>query len=468
MPPGSIVLLFGPPAAGKSSLAREVVARYRALGGTPPLIYLGTDPLREMIAGRSFVASIRPSVYEGLRVMAERAARDAHHVLLDGNYLEPGRIRPIQAVARRLGARLLKVLVTCSLDLGLRRNAGRLGSERVPEEYLRAVYARVKAGRRQADLVLDQDPDGPTTILSWLLEAPLEASPPASSCEAMLEEWRREGHGHGLAPGQLLWAAGSPAGEVVLVQDGQLEVLGEQDVVLRELGPGDLAGELSSFDQVPHSATVRARTNCRVVALESGAFRSLLRHYPQLLERVLASLAGRIRSLSTTAGSASVDLLTGLGNRRLLEERFPALCQEALQQQSSLSLALFDIDRFKGINDTYGHQAGDVVLRDLGALMRECLPPPAVCLRYGGDEFVVLMPGMNGPAAHRLMSAFAQRVRETDFVVDQGVWLRATVSVGIASFPEVTKEPEELHRLADEAAYTSKREGRDRVTVFAP
>ncbi len=219
MPPGSIVLLFGPPAAGKSSLAREVVARYRALGGAPPLIYLGTDPLREMIAGRSFVASIRPSVYEGLRVMAERAARDAHQVLLDGNYLEPGRIRPIQTVAQRLGARLLKVLVTCSMDLGLRRNAGRLGSERVPEEYLRAVYARVKAGRRQADLVLDQDPDGPTTILSWLLEAPLESSPSTSNCEAMLEEWRREGHGHGLAAGQILWAAGSTEGAAQNAQD---------------------------------------------------------------------------------------------------------------------------------------------------------------------------------------------------------------------------------------------------------
>ncbi|GMU57914.1 MAG: hypothetical protein AMXMBFR33_70600 [Candidatus Xenobia bacterium] len=466
MPPGSIVLLFGPPAAGKSSLARELVARYRALGGTPPLIYLGTDPLREMIAGRSFVASIRPSVYEGMRVMAERAARDGHHVVLDGNYLEPGRIRPIATLARRLGARLLKVLVTCSLELGLRRNAGRLGTERVPEDYLRQVYARVRAARRQADMVIDQDPGGPSTILSWLLGTPVQ--PDAPACEALLEEWRREGHAHGLAQGQLLWSAGSPAGEVVLVQEGRLEVLGEQEVVLRELGPGDLAGELSSFDQVPHSATVRARTACRVVALESGQFRSLLRHYPQLLEQVLASLAGRIRSLSTTAGSASVDLLTGLGNRRLLEERFPTLCREAVKQKSSLSLALFDIDRFKGINDTYGHQAGDVVLRDLGALMRACLPPPAVCLRYGGDEFVVLMPGLNGEAARLLLTDFARRVRETSFVVDQGVWLRATVSVGIASYPEATKGPEELHRLADEAAYTSKREGRDRVTVYAP
>ncbi len=89
MPPGSIVLLFGPPAAGKSSLARELVARYRALGGTPPLIYLGTDPLREVIAGRSFVASIRPSVYEGMRVMADEATKgpeDLHRLADEAAY----------------------------------------------------------------------------------------------------------------------------------------------------------------------------------------------------------------------------------------------------------------------------------------------------------------------------------------------------------------------------------------------
>jgi diguanylate cyclase (GGDEF)-like protein len=127
---------------------------------------------------------------------------------------------------------------------------------------------------------------------------------------------------------------------------------------------------------------------------------------------------------------------------------------------------LFDVDRFKGINDTYGHHVGDVVLREISQLLRATVPEPGVCLRYGGDEFVVLLPGYDDDAALEVMREFAQRVRDTMMAVEDRVGLRATVSVGVASYPYPVNDTALLFGRADEAAYVSKGEGRDRVTPW--
>lgn len=436
---GSIVLLYGPPAAGKSSLAREVLRRFRALG--QPLLYLGTDSLRETVSGHRYIASVRPTIYEGLLAMTEAAARSGHHVLVDGNYLEEAHRRALLEGLQ--GFPVLKVLVHCPLEVGLRRNAGRVSSERVPEDYLRQVYARVPGAVADADMVLDTpDSEAALGILRWLLGY----EPPASSFN---DEWSRQAAVVSLQAGETVWQAGGTSCQVMLLLEGELEVVRE-GVVINRLGPGELAGELSSLDGHPHSATVRAAGPARVAVLESDEFRSLLRRHPELLDLVMLGMVARIRNLSQAATAACLDVLTGLSNRRILEERLP----------EARSLALFDVDRFKSINDTFGHQAGDHVLQEVGRLLRE-LGPDVVPIRLGGDEFVVLFPHDAAQALER-MEAFVARIRLTEFEVQPGCTLRITVSVGVADGP-----PHELQRRADEAAYASKREGRDRITLSA-
>ena len=466
---GSGILLFGPPAAGKSSLARDLLTRYRALGASTPLLYLGTDALRETIAGLAYVPSARAVVYDGVRALLISSLASGHHVLVDGNYLDLEHRDALLEAAAGCGARLIKVLVSCPLELGLRRNASRLGDERVPEEYLREVYGRVEGARAVADLILDSKEilagrEG--DLIEWLLgeSASQAQGRPATG------QWIEYGRRRGLAAGEAVWRAGAISDEVIMVLDGELEVVREQEgepaVVLNRIGQGALAGDLSSLDGSPHSATVRAAVDSVIVSLQSQHFRSLLRREPDLLDRVLEGMAGRIRSLSGRAGTASVDLLTGLGNRRMLDDVWPRLSAAAERDDTPLSVALFDVDRFKGINDTYGHHVGDVVLREISGLMRACVPEPGVCLRYGGDEFVVLLPGYDDDAALEVMEAFAQRVRDTSMALGDGVGLRATVSVGLTSYPYPVNDTEQLFGRADEAAYVSKREGRDRVTAW--
>ena len=469
---GSAVLLFGPPAAGKSSLARDLLTRYRAIGSPVPLLYLATDPLRETISGRAYLPSARSVVYDGVHAMLQSALRSGHHVLIDGNYLDPEHRERLAQAVRHCEARLLKVLVSCRLEVGLKRNAARLGSERVPDGYLRDVYSRLEFARAEADLSFDSEKNlagKESELLTWLLGN----APPADTTERPgTAQWMEYGLRRPLQAGEAVWVAGQAATEVIMLLEGELEVIrehpGEPPVVLNRIERGALAGDLSSLDGSPHSATVRASQPSVIVSLKGEHFRTMLRREPEMLDRVLEGMAGRIRSLSGKAGSASVDLLTGLGNRRLMEDLWPRLAAQAERDRSPLAVALFDVDRFKGINDTYGHHVGDVVLREIAQLLRSAIPSPCICLRYGGDEFIVLMPGYQNENALTLMEIFANRVRHTPMAVEEGVDLRATVSIGLAAFPKPADGTAELFQRADEAAYLSKGGGRDRVTAWSP
>lgn len=469
---GSAILLFGPPAAGKSSLARDLLTRYRALGDPTPLLYLATDPLREAISGRDYVPSARTVVYDGVQAMLASALASGHHVLIDGNYLDPHHRAGLVAVAQQAQARLLKVLVFCDLEVSLRRNATRLGKERVPEDYLRGVYGGLEQAVAAADLCFrseDSLAGKEADLLTWLLGSlpPKQAAPSSSAAP-----WLEHGERRQLESGQAVWRAGEAATEVLLLLEGELEVVreqpGEPPVVLNIIPQGALAGDLSSLDGSPHSATVRATQPSLIACLPGHQFRALLRSEPDLLDRVLEGMAGRIRALSGKAGTASVDLLTGLGNRRLLDDTWPRLAAHAEETSSPLAIALFDVDRFKGINDTFGHSVGDTVLAQIAQILRASLPPTGVPLRFGGDEFVVLLPGTSQDQGEQLLLAFAERVRRTPLALDHGVEIKATVSVGLAAFPSPVSRTAELFERADQAAYLSKGQGRDRVTVWGP
>ena len=147
-----------------------------------------------------------------------------------------------------------------------------------------------------------------------------------------------------------------------------------------------------------------------------------------------------------------------------MAERF----KRARASGQSLSILVFDLDFFKKINDTYGHSAGDMVLQTLTRQVQAVLPGEGpLFARYGGEEFVVLLPGMALSQAAQL----AERVRscvESHGFSYGGERLPVTISVGVASLTPETVSAEALFIQADEAAYTSKREGRNRVTVAQP
>jgi diguanylate cyclase (GGDEF)-like protein len=167
------------------------------------------------------------------------------------------------------------------------------------------------------------------------------------------------------------------------------------------------------------------------------------------------------------AEQASRDPLTGLHNRRHLAEGFASLITVAEQTGEALAVVLFDLDRFKSVNDVYGHLAGDAVLVGLAQLMGEQAPPNALVARWGGEEFFVVLPGAD--AAKGLAFADGLRRRfERDQTVVEGQVVPCTLSAGVAAYPASGTTVDDLFRAVDVSLYKAKKAGRNLVRVHEP
>ncbi|MEC1178328.1 GGDEF domain-containing protein [Metasolibacillus meyeri] len=158
---------------------------------------------------------------------------------------------------------------------------------------------------------------------------------------------------------------------------------------------------------------------------------------------------------------AMIDELTNIYNRRAFIQRADALIAIELKKKSPLSFIIFDIDRFKGINDTYGHDVGDYILKEIAKVISNVLPKGAIFGRYGGDEFVVLVPNCNSAKAIQLAETLRVTVLQHPF---QHISTACTLSLGIATTEATsTISLDRLYTNADKALYQSKENGRNQV-----
>ena len=162
------------------------------------------------------------------------------------------------------------------------------------------------------------------------------------------------------------------------------------------------------------------------------------------------------------------DPLTGLYNRRYLEETLDREIRRAVRAEQALGILMLDLDHFKKFNDTYGHDAGDTVLRDTALFLEKSIRAEDIVCRFGGEEFVIILPTADLSAAHARGERIRSKLCELS-VRHQGQPLGViTVSVGVAALPLHGTSPKELLEAADAALYSAKREGRDRVVDAPP
>lgn len=161
---------------------------------------------------------------------------------------------------------------------------------------------------------------------------------------------------------------------------------------------------------------------------------------------------------------ASKDGLTELANRRIFDRRLAEACTGAQVSSVPLSLLLIDVDHFKAYNDTYGHPAGDGVLRQVSGVLRSgCRGEFDLVARYGGEEFAVILPATSEEAAHDVASRLAAAVRMLDIPHVASSKGRVTVSIGMATSSAAANDPQQLLKCGDEALYAAKAAGRDKV-----
>ncbi len=199
----------------------------------------------------------------------------------------------------------------------------------------------------------------------------------------------------------------------------------------------------------------------RRLGLQLAEANTELERNREALAQANAELEKRAEALAL---AASIDPLTGIANRRAFVERFEVHWADAMSRHAPLSIALIDVDHFKRINDTQGHAVGDAVLCALAATLQGLLRAGTLLARWGGEEFVVLIPGADAHAAGGL----AERLRAAVESLNREDLPAITISVGVASLSGRTRlRPEGLFDEADGALYAAKTAGRNRVVTVA-
>jgi two-component system, cell cycle response regulator len=269
---------------------------------------------------------------------------------------------------------------------------------------------------------------------------------------------------------------GSQALDLVLREAPDLILL---DVMLPDIDGYEISRRIKGSTQLPYIpiilVTARDSTQDKVTGLDAGADDYLTKpiNFPELEARVRSML--RIKRLQDELEEKNRELerlsisdgLTGLFNHRHIHDLLEEEWERVERTHDCMSVAMFDLDRFKAVNDTYGHQAGDRVLIELADILRETARDIDRLGRYGGEEFMALLPETCIEDA----AVFVERVRAAvglrEFDVGRAEPLRMTLSAGVASYPHpAVTSAETLVRLADDALYAAKAGGRDRVVRF--
>jgi two-component system, cell cycle response regulator len=251
------------------------------------------------------------------------------------------------------------------------------------------------------------------------------------------------------------------------------------DVMLPDIDGYEISRRIKGAEDLPFIpiilVTARDSTQDKVAGLDAGADDYLTKpiNFPELEARVRSML--RIKRLQDELAEKNLELerlsisdgLTGLYNHRHIHGLLAEEYERVSRTHDCMSVAMFDLDRFKQVNDTYGHQAGDRVLVELADILRETARDIDRLGRYGGEEFMALLPETCLEDAAVFVERVRREVARRRFDIGRDEPLRMTLSAGVATYPhEMIDSVETLVRLADEALYAAKAGGRDRIVRF--
>ncbi len=281
-----------------------------------------------------------------------------------------------------------------------------------------------------------------------------------------------------LQPGEKLLQPEVPNSHLYLILTGELLVhlQGPQTLQHASLGAGECTGEITLVDGKNPSALVVAAKQTRVLAVPHDTVWSLVDQSHEVARNLLSIIAGRMRhdnsALITSHNKraqyerqATVDALTGVYNRRWMNEAFPRVLHRCALNRVHSALMVLDIDHFKQVNDTYGHLVGDAALKGLADILQRNMRPHDLLVRYGGEEFAILLPDTPIEEAVTIAERLRATVAANQMRRDE-VAFGITISIGIAPI-RAEGRLDDFFGAADRALYRAKETGRNRVKVAA-
>ncbi len=279
------------------------------------------------------------------------------------------------------------------------------------------------------------------------------------------------------APFEVMIVA-DPAEATTIAEEGDFDLI----MVSAALKTGDglrLCTQIKTIDALRQTPVVlitdAEQSELVMRALELGVNDYIIRPIDpnELRARVRTQLRRKLyqerlrNTVSSAVELAVTDPLTGLHNRRYLDAHLASAVTRAVTTQKPVCVLVFDIDHFKGINDTHGHDAGDDVLTDFAERMRRGVRGIDLVARYGGEEFMLVMPETDSEFARQVAERLRSDVEKVPFTTRSGAQIPVTVSIGLAEWRGVSDTAEALVKRADDALYSAKRSGRNRVVASA-
>ena len=280
-----------------------------------------------------------------------------------------------------------------------------------------------------------------------------------------------------LEEGELLLSPGNQNENVYVVLSGELNVhVGSTDsAVLATVEVGSCAGEMSIIEDRDPSAYVVASEPTHLLVIHKDVLWELVDASHEFCKNLLVALSERVRThnhfIAESIGDwrkseehATTDALTGLGNRHSMADSFPRELARCVDDGTPVSLIMIDVDRFKRFNDMFGHVAGDRALSAVARILSTQFRPRDLLVRYGGDEFAVLLPGVSEQEA----LIVAERVRtavsgDTESSKDSLITVPINISMGVADTHQ-NDDFDALLKAADAALYRAKHAGRNKVS----
>ncbi len=259
-----------------------------------------------------------------------------------------------------------------------------------------------------------------------------------------------------------------------LLLEGEVEIyLDDDDAPLNIVRAGDIIGEISLIDQKPATASAISLCECKVVVINEELIWQFIEQSHLFAINFLHLITNRFRGVNLQVVSsikkqrlseqnAIIDDLTKLFNRGWLNKNFEPILERCKKNLQPFCFCMIDIDHFKIINDTYGHQVGDFILQVTGENLSNLSRATDYVVRYGGEEMSLLLINTEVATALIIAERIRQDIEKNVIEYEEGKTLNISVSIGVSSLTK-SESSTELIKLADEALYYAKRHGRNQV-----